>query len=164
MSSTADASSNPRGWLTRAAAFLAVWTILSGVGAADLVLGILVALLAAWTSLRLLPAGQRRFRPIALTRLVLRFLRQSVAAGIDVAWRALHPRLPLRPGFVTYPVRFPPGVARNTFTTLTSLLPGTVPAGDDGEGLVYHCLDVEQPVVTELAAEEAALSRTMGDD
>jgi multicomponent Na+:H+ antiporter subunit E len=70
----------------------------------------------------------------------------------------------LRPGFVTYPVRFPPGVARNTFTTVTSLLPGTVPAGDDGEGLVYHCLDVEQPVVTELASEEAALSRTLGDD
>jgi multicomponent Na+:H+ antiporter subunit E len=76
----------------------------------------------------------------------------------------VRPRLPLRPGFVSYPVRFPPGTARNAFTTLTSLLPGTVPAGHDREGLVYHCLDVDQPVVPQLAAEEAALSRALGDD
>jgi len=97
-------------------------------------------------------------------RLALRFVRQSVVAGADVAWRALDPRLPLRPGFVAYPVRFPPGAARNAFTTLTSLLPGTVPAGAQGGELVYHCLDVGQPVVSQLAAEEAALSRAFRDD
>ena len=62
---------------------------------------------------------------------MFRFLRQSIGAGIDVAWRALDPRLPLRPGFVVYPVSIPPGTARNVFTTLTSLLPGTVPAGEE---------------------------------
>jgi hypothetical protein len=29
---------------------------------------------------------------------------------------------------------------------------------------VYHCLDIDQPVVSQLAAEEAALSRALGDD
>src|SRR5262245_34556489 len=99
-----------------------------------------------------------------MVRLAVRFLYQSVIAGGDVAGRALDPRLPLRPGFVTYPVRFPPGTARNTFTTLTSLLPGTVPAGDDGGQLIYHCLDVDQPVVSQLAAEEAALSQALHRD
>ena len=94
----------------------------------------------------------------------MRFAYQSVAAGVDVAWRALDPRLPLRPGFVRYPVRFPPGAARNAFTTLTSLLPGTVPAGAERGHIVYHCLDVEQPVVSQLAAEEAALARALGHD
>ena len=94
----------------------------------------------------------------------MRFLYQSVVAGLDVARRALDPRLPLRPGFVTYPVGFPPGTARNAFTTLTSLLPGTVPAGEEGGAVLYHCLDVDQPVVSQLAAEEAALSRALGDD
>ena len=117
------------GWLARTAGFLAFWVILSGLNPADLPVGVLAAVIATWSSLRLLPPGRWSFRPIALTQLVLRFLRQSVGAGIDVAWRALDPRLPLRPGFVVYPVRFPPGPARNVFTTLTSLLPGTVPAG-----------------------------------
>lgn len=58
---------------------------------------------------------------------VLRFLLQSVVAGTDAAWRALHPRLPLRPGFVTYPVQLAPGATRNTFCTLSSLLPGPFP-------------------------------------
>jgi multicomponent Na+:H+ antiporter subunit E len=165
MSSTVDNGRKAlRGSLARAAGFLGFWLILSGFTLADLVVGSLAAVMATWASLRLLPSGQRRFRPIALTRLVLRFLYQSIVAGIDVARRALDPRLPLRPGFVSYPVCFPPGPARNAFTSLTSLLPGTVPAGDDGEHLVYHCLDVDQPVVAQLAAEETALSRAVGDD
>ena len=86
-----------------------------------------------------------------------------MVAGWDVAVRALSPRLPVRPGFVVYPVGFPPGVTRNVFTTLTSLLPGTVPAGEEGDGLLYHCLDVGQPVVAQLAAEEAELARVIGD-
>jgi multicomponent Na+:H+ antiporter subunit E len=85
-------------------------------------------------------------------------------AGLDVAWRALDPRLPLRPGFVNYPVRFSPGSARNTFAALTSLLPGTVPAGERNGQITYHCLDIDQPVAAQLAAEEAALARAMRHD
>jgi multicomponent Na+:H+ antiporter subunit E len=150
--------------LARSAGFLAFWLILSGLNPANLLVGAMVAAVATSISLRLLPPGRRRFRPIALARLAWRFLCQSVVAGVDVARRALDPRLPLRPGFVTYPVRFPPGTARNAFTALTSLLPGTVPAGDSGGRLVYHCLDVDQPVVPQLAAEEAALARALRDD
>ena len=86
---------------------------------------------------------------------------QSVLAGIDVARRAFDPRLPLKTGFVVYPVRYPRGPARNAFASLTSLLPGTVPVRDDAQGLLYHCLDVEQPVAEQLAAEEEAVSRAL---
>lgn len=72
--------------------------------------------------------------------------------------------MPLRPGLVTYPVRFAAGTARNIFTTLTSLLPGTVPAGAENGQLVYHCLDIDQPIVSQLAAEEAALSQALRND
>ena len=165
MGGTADMSRTLlRSSLPRAVGFFAFWLILSGLDPADLPVGALASAIATWTSLRLFPAGQGGLRPIAAIRLVLRFLYQSIGAGLDVARRALDPRLPMRPGFVTYPVRFPPGTTRNAFATLTSLLPGTVPAGDDGDGLVYHCLDVDQPVVSQLAAEENALSRALRDD
>ena len=148
--------------MVRAVGFLAFWIVLIGPGAGDLVVGLVTAAAAAWVSLRLLPAGTARVRPAALPALALRFAWQSVVAGWDVARRVLDPRLPVRPGFAVYPVGFPPGPARNLFTTLTSLLPGTVPAGDEGGALLYHCLDVEQPVAAQLAEEEAALSRALG--
>jgi multicomponent Na+:H+ antiporter subunit E len=91
-----------------------------------------------------------------------------VVAGIDVARRALNPRLRLRPGFVKYPIRLRPSPARNAFLTLSSLLPGTLPTGlDEGGELLIHCLDIGQPAVAEMTAEELLLIRALakeGDD
>jgi multicomponent Na+:H+ antiporter subunit E len=150
--------------LSRAVGFFILWMMLSGGNPADLVAGTVAALAAAWVSLRLLPPGTSRVRPAALGMFTLRFFRESVVAGADVAWRALDPKLPLRPGFVLYPVGLPPGAARNMFTTLTSLLPGTVPTGSEERGgIVIHCLDVEQPVAAQLAAEERLFTRVIGE-
>jgi multicomponent Na+:H+ antiporter subunit E len=150
--------------VVRATGFFVLWIMLTGGNPADLVAGAVSALAATWASLRLLPPGTGRVQPAALVRLVLRFLRQSVVAGFDVAWRALDPRLPLHPGFVVYQVGLPPGPARSMFTTLMSLLPGTVPTGSDEKGeLLIHCLDSEQPVTAQLAAEEAVFSRVIAE-
>ena len=147
---------------SRFAFFFAVWLILYGVKSADLLIGIIAAIIATWASRRLLPPGRGSLRPIPLVRLVLRFLRQSIVAGIDVAWRALDPRMPLRPGFVIYQSHFPVGPMQNAFCTMTGLLPGTLPCGpDENGGLVIHCLDVSQPVLEQLATEEAALQQVL---
>lgn len=152
-----------RSLAARAAALLLLWIIVSGGGGADLLPGLVAALAAAAVSLRLLPPGTARLRPVALVGLVARLLQQSLIAGVDIARRALDPQLPINPGLVRYSVGLPPGAARNTFTTLMSLNPGTVPIGaDPGDGLVIHCLDVSQPVAAQLAAEEARLVRAMG--
>jgi multicomponent Na+:H+ antiporter subunit E len=150
--------------IARAAGFLVLWLVLSGADPTDLPAALAAVVAATWTSLILLPPGSSRFSPAALAWLALRFAYQSAVAGLDVARRALDPTLPLRPGFVAYPVRFPPGPTRNTFTSLTSLLPGTVPAGEKSGTLVYHCLDIDQPVVSQLTAEEGALARALGHD
>jgi len=152
-----------RATITRAAGFLGLWLVLSGVSLADIPAAAVAVGGATWASLRLLPPGRWRLRPVALAGIVLRFLRQSLAGGVDVAWRALHPRLPLRPGLVVYPVRLTPGPAQNTFATLASLIPGSTPLGlVEGGGLLIHCLDVDQPVVAQLATEEALLTRALG--
>jgi len=144
----------------RAGWFLALWLVMAGAHVADLPAAATAVVLGTWASLRLLPPSGSRFSIPGVLRLVVVFLYESVVAGVDVARRALDPRLPMRPGLVSYPTALPPGAARNVFTTLTSLLPGTVPAADEGRELVYHCLDVEQPVLAQLAAEEATLTRT----
>jgi len=97
-------------------------------------------------------------RVVALLAQVPRFLWQSLVAGIDVARRAFAPTLPLATGFIEYRTRFPRGQARNGFATIASLMPGSLPAGDGPETIEFHCLDVGQPVVEQMAEEERRLS------
>jgi multicomponent Na+:H+ antiporter subunit E len=135
--------------------------LLPSAGSGDLMLGLLAASTATFVSLRLMPptCGCLNFGSLLL--LLPHFLWESVLAGIDVARRVFHPRLPLHPGFVQCPLGFPPGYARNTFATITSLLPGSLPA-DETEGvLVYHCLDDTSPVVEQLWKEERLLARAL---
>jgi multicomponent Na+:H+ antiporter subunit E len=128
---------------------------------ADVAIGALSAVAATWLSLRLLPPVSGCLRFGVLLGLMPHFLWESVQAGIDVARRAFAPSLPLRPGFVRCPLDFPPGLARNTFSTITSLLPGSVPSGEEDGALVYHCLDTSQPVVEQLWQEERLLARAL---
>ena len=144
--------------------FLGLWLVLSGVDPGDLPAAAVAIAAATWASLRLLPPGRWRPRPAALARFALHFLRQSAVAGFDVVRRALDPGLPVRPGFATYAVRLlRPGPAQNAFCAIVSLVPGTTPAGSDEPGaLLVHCLDIDQPVVAQLAEEEALLVGALG--
>ena len=147
----------------RGAGFFGFWLLLIGPDPADLAAGVFAAAAATWTSLRLLPPSGGRLRYAVLARLALRFGQESIMGGVDVARRALSVRLPLRPWFVVYPVHLPPGPARNVFGALTSALPGTLPSGVDNRGaLIYHCLDVGQPVAAQLAIDEELLIRALG--
>ena len=150
--------------LSRVVAFFGFWLVLTNAALADLVPGLLAAVAASWVSLRLMPASLGRLRPISFVKFLAHFLYQSIVAGTDVALRALHPRLPLRAGFVVYQTHLPPGTKRNLFCAITSLMPGTLPCGSaDDNGLTVHCLDVTQPVLEQLSAEEALCIQTLGE-
>jgi multicomponent Na+:H+ antiporter subunit E len=152
-----------RTMVSRALGFSVLWTIFTGGNPTDLVAGAVAASMATWASLRLLPPATGSVRPAPIIRFALRFLRQSAVAGVDVARRALDPRLPLNPGFIIYPVGLPHGPARNMFTSLMSLLPGTVPIGTtENGGVLIHCLDAGQPVAAQLTAEEALFAAVVG--
>jgi multicomponent Na+:H+ antiporter subunit E len=150
--------------LSRTVAFFCFWLVLTNAAPADLVPGLLVAVAASWVSLRLMPAAMGRLRPISFVKFLAHFLHQSIVAGTDVALRALHPRMPLRAGFVVYRTHLPTGTRRNVFCAITSLMPGTLPCGSaDDNGLTVHCLDVTQPVLEQLSAEEALCIQTLGE-
>lgn len=147
----------------RSAGFLGFWLILTGGNPADIAAGLVATVAATWASLRLLPAERWHVQPAKFAGFILHFLYQSISAGIEVAVRALDPRLPLRPGFVVFRPRLPAGTKRNAFFSIMSLLPGTLPCGSaEGDGLAVHCLDVTQPVVAQLTAEEALYMQALG--
>jgi multicomponent Na+:H+ antiporter subunit E len=149
----------------RAALFLAFWLMSAGYKPADLPVGLLAAAAATWASLRLLPPTAVRLRFASLVRFSLHFFRQSVVSGIEVARIAFDPRLPLRAGFVVYRCRLRSAGERGAFCALSSLLPGTLPTGTNEDGdLLIHCLDVTQPVVANLTAEETLFTEVLGHD
>jgi multicomponent Na+:H+ antiporter subunit E len=160
----------------RGCGFMGFWLLLAGPSlsetpatgfaagvAADLVIGLLASALATGVSLRLLPPASERLSVLALVRLAGHFVWQSVVAGFDVARRAFDPRLPLKPGYVAFPTRLPPGTGRGAFGAITSMVPGTLAVGTDHNGnLIYHCLDLDQPVAASLAHDEGLLRRIRG--
>jgi multicomponent Na+:H+ antiporter subunit E len=164
MPMASEAGSLLRSACMRAVGFLALWLVLAGIDAADLPAAAVAVAAATFVSLRLLPPGVRRLSPLGSARLALCFPIQAVIAGVDVAWRALDPRLPLHPGFVTYSPRLPPGTARDAFCALASLMPGTLPADTNADGtLLIHCLDIGQPATEQIALEEARFMRALVD-
>jgi len=144
--------------LVRWGLFLVFWGALIGLSPGVLVVGAVAAGIATWASLQLLPPGPQRVRLGALIALLPRFLWQSLLAGCQVARLAFSPKPQLRPGFVSFRSAYPPGHLRNTFATIASLMPGTLPCGESETEIVFHCLDVDQPILAELAEEEAVLA------
>jgi multicomponent Na+:H+ antiporter subunit E len=160
----ASDTSRPTGFsaavLRRFAVYLALWLTLIGFSGTDLAVGVVTAAFAAWVSVNLLPVSDRQVLPAAVARLAVRLPWQSLVAGVDVARRALDPRLPLQPGFITYPTGLAGGPRRDAFRALLSLQPGTMPVSVAESGdLLIHCLDTSQPVAAQLAAEEMLFSQ-----
>ena len=146
----------------RAAGYALLWLLLMPSSKpADLAVGAAVALAATLLSLRFFDPAAGQLHYGSFVALLPHFVWQSILAGIDVARRVFDPRLPLSPGFVACPLDFPEGLARNSFATFTSLMPGTVPCGEKDGALIYHCLDIRQPVVEQLWAEEKLLARAI---
>jgi multicomponent Na+:H+ antiporter subunit E len=151
-----------RSALARVTIYFVSWMILMpSLKLSDLAFGLLAAGSAAWMSIRLLPPQSGQLRSIMLLALLPHFLWESVLAGADVARRALDPKLPLNTGFVNCPINFPPGLTRNRFATITSLLPGSVAVDDTPDALIYHCLDISEPVVEQLYEKERLFSTAL---
>lgn len=87
------------------------------------------------------------------------FLIASFASGLDVARRALRPRMALKPGFIVYPLRLETRRERVLMAAAISLLPGTLAAGLSGEGLTVHVLDTDADNAGELRRMEARVAR-----
>ena len=150
--------------LVRGVAYFVFWIILAGTAPKDLAVGLVTAVIASWMSLQLIPAGEMTLRPAKALALFVRFLWQSVVAGVTVARIALSPVMALRPGMVAYRSKLPPGNRRFLFMTYASLLPGTLPTGtDDGDLITVHALDTAQPVALQLGAEEDRLAAAIGE-
>ncbi|MBK1692939.1 Na+/H+ antiporter subunit E [Ectothiorhodospira mobilis] len=141
---------------------LALWWALTGGDPGSWMLGVPVAVAAAAAVFLLPPGPGYRIRPFGAVAFAGYFLLQSVLGGVDVARRALAPRLHLDPGFVQYSVALPPGPARTFFMAVIGLLPGTLSVGVRGARIRVHVLDRGQDVPTQLLRLERRVAALYG--
>ncbi len=91
-------------------------------------------------------------------RLILSIPKLMVAilyANIDVAYRVLHPKMPINPGMITIDTPFTNDILRTSFANAITLTPGTVTVDVTGGTFIVHAL------VREAAEEDLLKGRDM---
>ena len=138
-------------WLISRTAILAfTWWVLSQGAYDSWQVGLPAILTAIIIDYRLSPPKGNRWSLGGSLVYAFYFLKLSITGGIDVAWRTYHPRLPLNPAIIEYPLRLTSLSARNLFVCTVSLLPGTLSAELGDNILFVHVLDVGRPFKQEL--------------
>jgi multicomponent Na+:H+ antiporter subunit E len=107
-------------------------------GGAHAALGLAAAAVAAAVGAILVPGHPYRWRPAKLAAFAVYFVQQSLRGGIDVASRALHPRMPVDPCWVEHRLTLPPGQPRTLMLSVVTLLPGSLGADFDAARNVLH--------------------------
>lgn len=136
--------------------------MLTGAELKGLAVGVVAVPAAVWLSLRLLPARH----PLSLwhfARHVPSFISGSLLGGLDVARRALSPRMRLHPGWIEVPVRLPDG-GRAVMGWELSLRPGTLAAGTRDGRLLVHLLDTRAGFERAIPGEETAIAAMIRAD
>ncbi len=150
--------------LIRGLCLLLLWVTLIGPAPMDLPVGLVASAAGVWASTALWPPGGK-LSPAGLARFLIRFLPQSVAAGLDVARRAFAREPDLRPGFATCRSSIPDGMARDSACAVMSLQPGKLPVAVESDGTLHiHCLDLREAVAEQVAADEVAFRRILERD
>lgn len=151
-----------RSFLLRFAVFALLWWILSEGDVSSWLFGVPFSLFATLSSFQLMPKREWRLRPVQALRFLGFFAYQSIVGGVDVAWRAVRPSMPINPGFVTCPMRLPTESARVLLADTASLLPGTLSSGFIDDTLVLHVVDCSLPILEEVLRLEDRIAGALG--
>jgi multicomponent Na+:H+ antiporter subunit E len=134
-----------RHFLTRLLVFSLLWAVLTGLLWRDLVIAGSGVFAAALLSHFLRPQRALEMRWRHLPALAAYFMRASVQGGIDIAYRALAPSMPIDPDLLEFESRLRNDTSLVLFAWMISLMPGTaaVCLGSGGK-LTVHLVHREK--------------------
>lgn len=124
--------------------------------------GVPVIVLATCLALRLHPPRTATIVWWRLPVFIGFFLKQSLKAGFDVAWRTLRITPAVNPGTVRYLSCLPDGSARYFLGAVIGLFPGTLCTDFEGDYLLIHTLDTNVDVTPVCSAVEQHIARLFG--
>lgn len=145
---------------SRTLLFSVMWWALTDGTPSSWWIGVPAVACAVIVSLALVPPVGIVWREVM--RFVPFFLWHSFKGGVDVAWLVFHPRLPIAPELIEYPLRLPPGLSQVALINITSLLPGTLSVEIEGQQLTVHVLGSQGDYLSGLRALEQRVGRIWG--
>ena len=127
---------------------IAVWLCLTSTFEwQELAAGILISAVLAfflnesYSSLGLPPLSMKRLLSFVMYLGVL--FKEIVKANIDVAFRVLHPKMPIKPGIVTIRTNLKQDIAKLVLANSITLTPGTFTVDIIGDRLLIHWINVK---------------------
>ena len=89
------------------------------------------------------------------------FLWQMVKSNIDVAYRVLHPKMPINPGLIKITTGLKSDISKALLANSLSLTPGSTTVDIVGDQMYIHCIDVDRPVKEEAKMFEKIIARIL---
>lgn len=77
------------------------------------------------------------------------FIYEVIKANLDVAYRVLHPRLPINPGIVKIKTNLKSEIAQSMLANSITLTPGTMTIDIKDQDMYIHWIDVKSKEVEE---------------
>lgn len=140
------------------------WWILTGHDYQSWFVGVPAVLLSLWVRMHMTQSESWCVDVFKIFPFLLYFLIQSVSSGVDVIKRAFHPKLPLKPAFIRYPLKLKTDVSRVFFANVISLLPGTFSANFTDDTVEVHVLDESLPNERNLQALEVKIAEVFCEE
>lgn len=141
---------------SRGLIFSVIWWTLTNGSASSWWIGAPAVLLATIISTTLL--APKKFSWYKLIIFIPVFLYRSLLGGFEVAEIAFHPKMPLDPDLISYPLSLPTGMPQVVMLNMVSLLPGTLSADLVDSNLRVHVLNRHTDCVRELAVLESEVA------
>ena len=135
-----------------------LWLALTwSVAPAEVAVGLILSLLVATLLAHIYPSEpEKALDPRRLLYLALYlpyFFYYCMKANLDVAYRVLHPDMPIRPGIVKVRTTLKTEIGKTFLANSITLTPGTLAVDIDGQDLFVHWIYVKGDDPAEHTAE-----------
>lgn len=121
------------------------WLLLTGrIYLQNLVTGIVISLITTLIFSRYFQIDTKKLlnlkRYLWLIIYILYFTWECIKANFDVAYRVLHPSMPVRPGIVKVKLTLKRNLARTILANSITMTPGTISVDIIDDYLYVHCI------------------------
>ncbi|MGC1120797.1 MAG: Na+/H+ antiporter subunit E [Candidatus Methanofastidiosia archaeon] len=122
---------------------LLTWSEIQEQGYPPLVIGVIAAFVVAVLSRNLFPAVSLHPRRVFFFMVYIpALLWEIIKSNLDVAYRVLHPRMPINPGIVRVPVSLQSDYGKTLLANSITLTPGTLTLDVLGSNFYVHWLNI----------------------